>query len=112
MHASLAILIIGVTIFSKNISWLIAVILLELCILGLWHLLDNKCILTLVEERLTGEHIVNESNHSQMTWINRKLGEIVGFESIEAINTMHPYLVISILCVKILMIHTVAAPPM
>lgn len=111
IHAAIAIFILGVILLSNSILWLIAVILLELCILGLWQYLDNKCILTLLEERLTGEKVVNASNTSEITWMNGKLGAIFGAEKVDFINAVHPYIVISILCAKILLIYTVAAPP-
>lgn len=111
VHAAIAFFVLLVTILSNSIPWIIATILLELCILGLWQLLDNTCILTLIEERLTGESFTAGSDAERLTWINSKLCDIFGVRLYKIVIALHPYIVITILCIKILFIHTFAARP-
>lgn len=110
LHSSIVIVVIGVLFFTSNPRYMIYVIILEISILGMWQLLSNKCILTLLEERLTGERFVGMDGDSTMTWINHKLSNLIGEKTVNTINTVHPYIVSIALCMKLLYVHRFAAP--
>ncbi len=82
---------------------LISLIALQAFILAHLHFLDNQCILTIIEEYLTGEKLKYYKSRP-MTAFNYALSKLFGVNGMLAINTYLPYCVIIADCIKLFLV--------